>query len=738
VTDPATAARATDAAATDAAATDAAATDAAATDAAATDLEADANALIAELAGPGARIRDDQLTAVRALLDGRRALVVQRTGWGKTAVYLVATALARRRGDGPTLLVSPLLALMRDQLGAAARIGVRAATINSSNIDRWAEVEADVAADAVDLLLISPERLNHPGFRQRVWPALVDRVGLVVIDEAHCISDWGHDFRPDYRRIKDVLADLTGGDRQVGVLATTATANDRVVEDVESQLGADPLTLRGGLDRTSLHLAVHRLDAAGRLAWLAAWIPTTVGSGIVYCLTVADTELVASFLSAQGIDAVAYSGALEGADREDLEGRLKGNDVKVVVATSALGMGFDKPDLSFVVHHGLPSSPVAYYQAIGRAGRGVDRADVIGLPGEQDEEIWRYFESASMPRPRFVDRLLEALGSSDQPTSLPALEVAVNAGRSRLDAALRILDVDGAVERVEGGWRATGTGWRPDAERLDRVAAGRAAEAGAMRRYSRADACLMHQLLVHLDDPHVDEGWTCGRCQVCDPDLPTATADPPADLVQAATTFLRTQDVVLEPRRTWPPGLAGRRGRIGPDRQAAEGRALARGTDPGWDDLVRVLLADGAAPGDPAVDAALDEVTAGLTGVLARWGWAARPTWVTWVPSRRRPWLVEGLAARLAELGRLPLVGVMTPSSGSRPPQAQMDNSAHAAAGALAAVQVDAAAVAAAPAGPTLLVDDVRTSGWTLTVAAEQLRAAGADAVLPVVLLRRF
>ncbi len=702
-------------------------------------IEDQANALITDLAGPDALIRPDQLSAVTALLDGRRVLVVQRTGWGKTAVYLVATALSRRRGDGPTLLVSPLLALMRDQLAAADRIGVRAATINSSNIGQWEEVEGAILQDEVDLLLISPERLNHPGFRQRVWPTIADRVGLVVIDEAHCISDWGHDFRPDYRRIKDVLTDLTGdrreGLRPVGVLATTATANDRVVGDIEAQLGRDPLTLRGGLDRASLHLAVRRLDPSERLAWMADWIPTTQGSGIVYCLTVADTELVAGFLTEQGIDALAYSGALESEDRERLESGLKSNDVKVVVATSALGMGFDKPDLTFVIHHGLPSSPVAYYQAIGRAGRGVDRADVVALPADTDADIWRYFDSASMPRESFVQRILESLDDRT-PTSVPALEAAVNAGRSRLDATLRILDVDEAVERVQGGWVSTGRGWAPDADRLDRVAQARRAEAASMVRYAEAQRCLMAQLLVHLDDPGVDEDWRCGRCQVCEPDLPTATTVPDPTTVAAATAFLRSRDVVIEPRRMWPPGLAGRKGRISGGHQAAEGRALARGSDPGWGTVVTTLLADSADPTDPAVMQALDEAVAGLTRVLARWDWPQRPTWVTWIPSRRRPWLGRVLAERIGALGRLDVVEVFTASSASRQPQSAMGNSVHAADNAQRAVLLaDGADV---PQGPVLLIDDIRTSGWTLTVAADVLGGAGVPLVLPLALQRAY
>src|SRR5215218_3525912 len=329
-----------------------------------------AGELLHALAGPEASFRPGQLEAIRDLVGHRaRVLCVQRTGWGKSAVYFIATALLREQGAGPALIISPLLALMRNQIAAAERLGIRAHTINSTNRDAWAEVEDLLARDAVDLLLISPERLNNPQFRDRMLPLFAARVGLVVVDEAHCVSDWGHDFRPDYRRLAEMLAQLPAG---VAVLGTTATANDRVVADVEEQLraggsNAGPLrTYRGPLGRSSLRLEVVQLPAqADRLAWLATWLPRLEGS-----------DIVAQWLVSRGISAEAYSGEVEAERRIDVEERLLADDVKAVVATSALGMGYDKPDLGFVVHYQAPGSVIAYYQQVGRAGRGVDHADV--------------------------------------------------------------------------------------------------------------------------------------------------------------------------------------------------------------------------------------------------------------------------------------------------------------------------------------------------------------------------
>ena len=457
------------------------------------DLRADAERLLRDLAGPDATLRDDQWLAIKALVvDRRRALVVQRTGWGKSAVYFIATALLRQAGGGATIIISPLLSLMRNQLAAAERAGIKARTINSSNLDDWQGIEAEVNRGEVDVLLVSPERLNNVGFRRDVLPRLAREAGLVVIDEAHCISDWGHDFRPDYRRIKTLLEDLPAG---IPVLATTATANTRVMDDVAAQLetaaaAGSTLVLRGSLDRESLRLAVVALPTfAHRLAWISQQLGQLPGSGIIYTLTVAQADDVADTLRSQGHNVVAYTGQTDTADREAAEQDLIANRVKAVVATSALGMGFDKPDLSFVIHLGAPQSPIAYYQQVGRAGRGIDRADVALLPGPEDEDIWRYFASVGFPPEPVVRETLAALTDAGRPLSTQALEVSVALSRTRLDQMLKVLDVDGAARKVDGGWISTGEEWVYDADRYARIAAARADEQQAMRDYLATTKC---------------------------------------------------------------------------------------------------------------------------------------------------------------------------------------------------------------------------------------------------------
>jgi ATP-dependent DNA helicase RecQ len=685
-----------------------------------------AQAILEQLAGPAAVLREDQWTAIEALVVQRRqALVVQRTGWGKSAVYFIAAKLLRSTGHGATVIVSPLLALMRNQVAAAERAGVRAATINSGNVTEWDEIHQRVNSGDLDVLLVSPERLNNPDFRDNVLPALAAAAGLVVVDEAHCVSDWGHDFRPDYRRIRTLITELG---TEVPVLATTATANDRVVDDVAAQLGVggkDTLVLRGGLDRESLRLSVVQAGGgAQRTAWLAEHLDSLPGSGIVYTLTVAQAHDVAALLRDRGHQVAAYTGATETAEREQLEGDLLANRVKALIATSALGMGFDKPDLGFVVHLGAPSSPIAYYQQVGRAGRSTDSAEVVLLPGREDQDVWRYFASVAFPSEAMVRNVIRAL-APDRPQSTPALEPLVDLGRTRLEMVLKVLDVDGAVRRVKGGWIGTGEPWTYDEARYAKLDEARRREQQAMLDYQSTDDCRMAFLRGQLDDPELQDGERCGRCDNCAGSRFSAGVDEEAAAITRER--LMRPGVEITPRKQWPSGLAklgvNLTGRIadGP----AAGRVIGRLTDLGWGPALRRLLdgPDGEVPPD-VVQAAVK--------VLASWGWDTRPAAVLALDSDAHPMLISSLTRELARLGRLTDLGALKYAPGRRPVTAA--NSAYRVAALNGSWEPPDSAAIAAVGGPVLLVDDVSDTGWTLTIASRLVREAGAPVVLPFAL----
>lgn len=681
------------------------------------------------LAGPDAQPRPEQLAAVRAVVsDRKRTLLVARTGFGKSAVYFSTTRMLRDRGWGPSIVISPLLALMRDQAAAAKTLGLRAETINSANIDAWGEIEAALHADEIDLLLIAPERLANPGFRERVFSMMLARPFALVCDEAHCISDWGHDFRPDYLRLRQVIAELP---EWAPILATTATANRRVTDDIATQLGPATVVLRTSLDRKSLHCSVIELDDdAERLAWIADHLGEIDGSGIIYTLTVDQAETTADWLRQKGHAVAAYSGSTTSEDRERLEAGLRNNEMKALVATSALGMGFDKSDMAFCIHFGLPSTPIAYYQQIGRAGRGIEHAEVIALPRpREDSRIWAWFESVSMPSEEVCTRVLRELSTS-APCSVPRLETSVNLGRSRLTTLLSILDVQGAVRRTKGGWLRTTNAWSYDAELADRLRALRTSESRQMAAYPAHPGCRLRYLRDLLDDEHADD---CGRCDRClaGSGRTVRWSNERGEDALDARDHLRGVDVAIEPRRQWATGLEEPKGRIPPSHQARQGRALGRMGDGGWDPVVADLL-------DGTRDQIAPELINGIVGVLRRWDWEERPGWICPMPSRRHAVLIDAIAGEIGRLGNLPVHRALRrhPDAGW---QIEQSNSAFQLANVWGLLDVvpDQLPELSLRTRPVMLIDDMAESRWTITVASYVLIESGSGPVLPFVLQTR-
>ena len=606
--------------------------------------------------GPGATFREGQREAIDAVVrDGSRTLVVERTGWGKSLVYWIATRVRRDQGHGPTLVVSPLLSLMRNQIEAADRLGLRAVTINSANRDDWASIEDDLAADRIDVLFVSAQRFANADFNTRLLPGIRRSIGMFVVDEAHCISDWGHEFVPDYRRIGRLLPSL-GPD--VPVLGTTATANDRVVEDVARQLGDDVSVIRGPLARDTLHLdAIPLRDQAERLAWLAEHLPAMPGAGIVYCLTVADTQRVAGWLRGQGIDAQPYNADMDPAEREALEQDLLANRCKALVATVALGMGFDKPDLGFVVHYQRPGSPIAYYQQVGRAGRAVENAFGILLSGREDDAIAEYFLATAFPPAARMREILAALEATESAT-IRSLQASVNLPYGQIEKALKLLEVDGAVARDRGRFVRTAEPWEQDEAWVAGVLEARRRELASMRDYVETTGCRMAFLGRLLNDPLAAD---CGHC-ANDGGVRWPRSVSPA-LVQEAVAYLRRDVRAIEPRRQWPEG-----GRIAKPNEI--GRALCILGDPGWGRDVSVALAAGPGP-----DVRFEDHLAGaaMEVIRGRWRPTPMPEWVTCVPSVARPGSVEAFARRLASALALPFAPCLTSAEGPR--QSAMANS---------------------------------------------------------------
>ena len=666
----------------------------------------------------GAAFRDGQEDAIRRVVEGQgRLLLVQRTGWGKSFVYFIAAKLLREAGAGPALLVSPLLALMRNQIAAAGRMGVCALRIASDNRDEWSATEEALRRDKVDILLISPERLGDRRFNAEVLAGIAGRIALLVIDEAHCISDWGHDFRPYYRLIERIVRDLPPNLR---LLATTATANDRVVADLRATLGPELTVLRGDLDRPSLALQTVRLPLqAERMAWLAERLPRLPGNGIVYALTVRDAERVAAWLRSRKLAVESYTGQT-GDRREELERALLDNRVKALVATTALGMGFDKPDLGFVVHYQAPGSAVAYYQQVGRAGRALDAAWGVLLAGEEDSRIVDYFIDSAFPTRDEVGRVIDALESAADGLSLPELCARVNLSNARIRKTIQLLSLESPAPIAQDGarWRLTavelGAGFWERAERLTRL---RREEQCEMAEYAKLESGHMAFLVKALDGN--PEAVRAPERRA----LPTAVAP---ETVREATAFLRRADLPVEPHKWWPAGGLPRYGvsggAIAARHRAQPGRALCMWGDGGWGGLVE--------EGKYVDGRFADELVNAGAALVRRWSPRPAPEWVTCIPSRRHGELVPDFAARLAARLRLPFRRAIEKIE-DRPEQKTMANMAQQARNLDGALAVRPGLL---PEGPVLLVDDIVDSRWTLTVAAWLLRSRGSGEVWPLAL----
>ena len=710
-------------------------------------------------ANPEAEFRDGQWEAIDGVLHNRRQLVVQRTGWGKSMIYFIASKFLREQRRGMTLLISPLLALMRNQVAAAERVGVRCYTINSTNPKQWDGIKEKILSDSADLLIVSPERLANDAFREEILEPITDRIGLLVIDEAHCVSDWGHDFRPDYKKISRLLAHLP---RTVPVLATTATATGRVIADIEAQLGGTVDISRGNLVRKSLYLQNIRLPSQeARLAWLADTLRSRMsGSGIVYALTIRDAEIVARWLRQNGIQAYAYSSDSqppedldqdlreeleaipEWADaggnsdrtsiyRRFLEDLLLANRVRALVATSALSMGFDKSDLAFVIHYQRPKSVVDYYQQVGRAGRGIDSAYGVLLNGEEDDKIADYFIRSAFPSEEMVRTVLDAVAAAPEGLSIVQLAKAINIRQSKIEKVLRFVMAETPQPVVKDGprYRATPTinSYRLPVETIRRLTDIRRAECRQMDAYVKSGECLMQFLCESLESPIGDA--TCNRCANCRPDERLPAAVEPA-LEQAAADFLRKSHTPIEPRSRWVDSESAiqrfesvRNSVIPPELRMEEGRSLSLYGAGEWGRLVQQGKYQ-ARP--PRFDDRLVEACAQM---LREWVPEKRPRWIVPIPSRRNNALVGDFAVRLASRLGMPcwrgLVKTM-----DTPPQKDMDNSAFQQNNVINVFAVEGVP----PRGGCYLVDDMVDSRWTFTVAAAVLREAGVDFVVPLAL----
>ena len=666
-----------------------------------------ASAIIRRLYGENAQFREGQYEAIEATMLNRRTLVVQRTGWGKSLVYFVCTKLLRDRGAGVTLVVSPLLVLMQNQKEAARQMGLRCDALNSETKAKHDEILQGIKDGAIDLVLVTPETLFREDI-QAVLPRL--RIGLFVIDEAHCISDWGHDFRLEYSRLKEVLRVLPSN---VPVLATTATANDRVVADLETQLGDKVYISRGPLSRDSLHIQVLQLQKkAERYAWILENINKIPGSGIIYCLTQRDCDYLADFLTQNGIKAMAYHAGVP--DPLEVINAFQNNQVKAIVATIKLGMGYDKGDIAFVIHFQMPSNIVSYYQQIGRAGRNIERAYVFLMSGQEDEDIINYFIRTAFPTKDETEKILSCISETGG-ISTSLLESRLNFRRSRIEKALMFLQNDGFVYKTSSKYYVSPKPFVYNEAHYNAITEIRYREMEQMKELVRTRKCYSRFIVEALDDKTAGD---CGHCSNClgRPLFPETVSFANSE---KAAKYVNGLTLAIEPRKKWASSEVTKNTNIKYINQV--GLCLSKYGDPGYGELVSRDKYSGKGR-------FCDELVERSAEVLIPLLEKAGITHITCVPSLRSN-LVPDFAERLARKCGKKYVELLQKTPAAQ--QKTMENSAHQCANAFRSFSVIKGANVPKK---VLLIDDIVDSKWTLTVCGYRLMECGCQEVYPFAL----
>jgi ATP-dependent DNA helicase RecQ len=678
---------------------------------------------------PHSTFHEHQWESIDHLINKQgQLLVVQRTGWGKSAVYFIATKIRRTQNYGPTIIISPLISLIRNQINSAKKLGLKVVSYNSTmSMSERKDVEFRIRSKTVDAIIVTPEQLWQTYFAEKILNEISGNIGLFVVDEAHCISDWGHDFRPDYRLIVRVLQNMP---KNMPVLATTATANSRVVNDIKEQLGNGLKIIRGPLARKSLHLQnIHINQKSERLAWLAQYLTELPGSGIIYAKTKRDCEIVAGFLQNQGLSVQAYhSKSNENISREQLEEALINNEIKALVATSALGMGFDKSDLSFVIHYQAPGNVVEYYQQVGRAGRGIDKAIGILMIGNEDEKIQKFFIDNSFPNENQIRQLLDVIENSDG-LNIIDLESSVNFSRSKIEEILKFLSAEqpSPILKDRGLYYRTQFDYHIPKDKIERIKNLKENEWIILNKYYNTDSCLMQFLSNELEDPH---SKPCGICANCNPSskLPV-TVD--KKLIQQANDYLTHRYVTIKPRSKFANSNSLLKktfvnynfpySTFTNNLNIEEGLALSRWRDGGWGDVV----AEGKKQGFFSLD-----LIKPMVEMINSISYEERPSWLTYIPSHRHPNLVKDFAYELANA-----LGVECKDSiyiaDKRPPQKTMENCFYQCKNLDGAFGID---ITQGYASPVWLLDDAVDSRWTFTIAGALLRMYGVPKVIPIAL----
>lgn len=670
----------------------------------------DAKKLLIKMFGESAEFRDDQLESILSILEEKRVLIVQRTGWGKSVVYFITAKILRERGQGITIVISPLLSLIRNQIISAANLNITVRTINSSNYDSHEEIINELKNDEIDVLMIAPEQIANESRFEKIRDS-ISTIGMLVIDEAHCISDWGHDFRPDYQRISDIISTLP---KNIPVVSTTATANDRVIEDIMNQIG-NIKVIRGKLRRDSLIIQPIELNNRNeRLAWILENINKINGSGIIYCLTIRDTTTVSNFLTKNGVSAFAYHSQLDQDEKLDLEERFYKNEIKCLVATIALGMGYDKPDISFVIHFQRPKDLVSYYQQIGRAGRNIDIAHAIMFNGEEDDDIHNHFIQSAFPTNDEMSEVIRFIEMEEIGIKKADLLEKVNLPVQKIDNTLKYLSVKNIIRKDKNKlYYRTLQPFNIDIEKNRLITEKRYQEYDKVSEMFQIDTCYMQFVSKELDDYNSEP---CNKCYNCT-GIKKFKVEVDPTILRKAQAFLSQLTVEIAPRKRFPFVLDGKQS-ISPEYQSQFGFALCYYKDP----VLGYLVYDGKYNKNSFCNELVVELSKLINNKLIIDGSFK----ITYIPSIRHPSLVKTLAKSVSEYLGIELIDALEKITDTMP-QKHFMNGTLQAKNAYNSFNVKVNINNE----NLILIDDIVDSRWTITMCSYKLLKKGANKIYP-------
>ncbi len=675
------------------------------------DIKTKAYDILHSIYGKNASFREGQYEAIEATLSHKRTLVVQKTGWGKSLIYFVCSKILKAQNKGLTIIISPLLTLMENQIEQATQFNLKCEQLNSSTYERHEEILNGMANNQYDLIFATPETLCKTNIITSLSSGSIN-IALIVVDEAHCISDWGHDFRLEYTKIKDIITTLP---ESTHILATTATANNIVINDINEQFGGDTFISRGSLTRKSLNIQTSVFnDDYEKYAFILQHIQSIPGTGIIYCLTKNDCESLSEFLNMHNISARPFYSGLNNDFNNETLSLFKENKIKAIVATIKLAMGFDKGDVSFVINYDIPKNITLCYQEIGRAGRNIDNAYIIILFSNRDIKINNFFIEQAFPTEEDSLDVYNCVKNNNGITKR-AIQSLVNIQSGKINKSIDFLEHDGFIYKDNNKYYTAPKTYFYNKEHYNAITKQRYEDLENMKNIINVKTCLSKYIVNKLDDTTAQN---CGKCTNCRQKLLFST-NLNEQALREAHNFIDNKYIVIEPRKMWLDGQSNKKIPLINE----IGFALTKYNNSFYGDLVKQ-----GKYGD--LKGFSDKLLNKVCDVIPKLFAKQKILYITAVPSKNST-LVEDFTKQVAEKLHLKYIKILEKITNTH--QKDQQNSSYQCSHARSSFKI-IDNIQHPHNYNIILLDDMKDSGWTLTVCGYLLREYGFEKVFPFAL----